>query len=695
MRGLNMIRQTAPRMRNAAFTLIELLVVMAITVILLGLVFGPLVQGFNLTNRARVQIETQDAARRISEIGQRDLSQATFIFDNSQQSINFWVRQPDANGNPNGQPAPQALSFAFADIVAPARVLDQDPNPDPALIDPTTGVVGNRGNIAIPVAPGRVIIRYFVGLRDNASQADGTFGTSGMPVRPYMNYYDRPTTSQIANHNPFVLYRAVIAPFTSTGAVDTRFFEVDGAGNPILFEPNFFYSVRPAVKPNDNNIASAAYIGWRDDNGDGQVNLCENWKALARAIVPTDRADEAVVQYDDDGKPIYFTDPLTNRLAMNINPLVKFQPTYIGNDSGAPSSNKDPSSGASSVIPSTHRETYGHWTAPFRVYVYHSGLAGPLLNYYFWDGTVDSILDFTFNTANNTSSSTAVPFFPSRFNPLRERIDVNNPPLDRANPPAIMFTVDPRRGVVNFAFPDWIWLYWDSASPADNALAGDPHPSTWHNGENGKPQQVEGINTRFDVYVASNGLGNGMRYIDLQELPDGRTSPLQRIPNCIMVPGSETVTGPDMRPGPHYGKTIKYTRVDRHDAVLGPNEYFVQLRNHADFYRADYVNRDPMEQARLRKGIIRFDSQPDDGTKFHKLPTVDADGNPAAPIVVRYQIQNNLDELSDTALQTVKADYLTRQLMSFTLGVRLYDLRSGQPQQVTLSQKITVRNLQR
>ena len=93
-----MIRQTANRARRAAFTLIELLVVMAITVILLGLIFGPLVQGFNLTNRARVQVETQDSARRIAELVQRDLSQAIFIFDNSQQSINVWVRQPDGNG---------------------------------------------------------------------------------------------------------------------------------------------------------------------------------------------------------------------------------------------------------------------------------------------------------------------------------------------------------------------------------------------------------------------------------------------------------------------------------------------------------------------------------------------------------------------------------------------------------------------
>jgi prepilin-type N-terminal cleavage/methylation domain-containing protein len=673
-----MTRHWGQKGRRAAFTLIELLVVMAITVILLGLIFGPLIQGFNLTNRARVQVETQDAARRIAELGQRDLSQAIFIFDNSQQPINFWVRQPNANGDPLGPMAPQSIPFAFADIVAPARYLDQDPNPNPTLIDPTTGVVENRGDVALPVAPGRVIIRYFLGLRDNASQQDATYGTSGAPIRPYTNFYDRPRLTNVANHNPFVMYRAVVAPFTSTGAVDTRFFELDNTGNPILFDSNFFYNVRPAVTPNDVNYSSPAFTGWKDDNGDGQVNLCENWKALARAIVPTDRADEAVVQTDDNGKPIYFMDPVTNRLAMKIDPLVKFQPSFVGNDSGSPSSTKDPSSGEPVVIPSTHRETYGHWTAPFNLYVYHSSLAGPIFNYYYWDGTVNSILDFTYNAGNNTSSSTAVPFYPSRFNALMERINPANPPLDRNNPPAIMFTVDPRRGLVNFAFPDWIWLY---------DANGLPQPSTW------TPADVQAINAAFDAYPEGT-LGNAMRYLDLQALPDGRTSPLTKIPNCVIVPGSVVVEGPDQRPGPHQGKRITYTRTDSPDQV-GPNEFYVQNVNHPDVYGIDYATFDSMRQAKLRKGVIRLDSQPASDGTYHRIPTVDADGNPAAPFVVRYQIQNNLIENPLTPLSTVKADYLTRQLMSFTLGVRLYDIRSGQPQQVTLTQKLSVRNMQR
>ena len=82
--------------RKLGFTLIELLVVMAITIILLGLIFGPLYQGFNLTNRARVQVLSQDTARHAMEVLLRDTANGVFVFDNFSQPINLWVR--DVNG---------------------------------------------------------------------------------------------------------------------------------------------------------------------------------------------------------------------------------------------------------------------------------------------------------------------------------------------------------------------------------------------------------------------------------------------------------------------------------------------------------------------------------------------------------------------------------------------------------------------
>src|SRR5437879_13374732 len=87
-----MSKRTQTEDLRRGFTLIELLVVMAITAILLGLIFGPMLQGFNLTNRARVQVLTQDTARSAMETIQRNLSNGVFVFDNSNQPIFLWVR---------------------------------------------------------------------------------------------------------------------------------------------------------------------------------------------------------------------------------------------------------------------------------------------------------------------------------------------------------------------------------------------------------------------------------------------------------------------------------------------------------------------------------------------------------------------------------------------------------------------------
>ena len=46
------------------------------------------------------------------------------------------------------------------------------------------------------------------------------------------------------------------------------------------------------------------------------------------------------------------------------------------------------------------------------------------------------------------------------------------------------------------------------------------------------------------------------------------------------------------------------------------------------------------------------------------------------------------------ANDVVKFDYMTRDLMNFTLEMRLYEVGSGKPQVTRLADKIKVRNLQ-
>jgi len=148
------------------------------------------------------------------------------------------------------------------------------------------------------------------------------------------------------------------------------------------------------------------------------------------------------------------------------------------------------------------------------------------------------------------------------------------------------------------------------------------------------------------------------------------------------------VNGPDMRVGPNYGHKVAYTANNDPSKPLGMNEYRINYTNipNADLTQPDAYLKDPQLM-----GVLTFRRQTavTNAADPHVLPTMDNNGQPPYQIHVRYKMQNNF--LSDT----VKADYLTRQLMSFTLGVRLYEFNSGQPQQVSVTQKVTMGNLQR
>ena len=64
---------------NSGFTLIELLVVAAITALLLALIFGPMIAGFQFLQTGRAKVQSQDTARNALEVMSREVSASTCV----------------------------------------------------------------------------------------------------------------------------------------------------------------------------------------------------------------------------------------------------------------------------------------------------------------------------------------------------------------------------------------------------------------------------------------------------------------------------------------------------------------------------------------------------------------------------------------------------------------------------------------
>jgi type II secretory pathway pseudopilin PulG len=264
------------RRARAGFTLVEMLVVISITIVLLGLILGPVIQVFNMTKEAHAMVTAQDTARFTLEQVSRELGQAMFVYDNSNSTLVFPCT--DSTG---ATVTPQA-PFAKIDIIIPKGVMHCN-NPSHPASDPRDY---ERGDEAWPPCPycastdvefrpvepltqDSKIVRYFVGLADPSTPRD--WEDAGPPA------------------NGFVLYRAEFDPYEKN-LVD------QGPNGPILDDPNFFYGTHMAA-----------------------------WKAIAKPVGPKKDVDLVVLK----------TDPATNAI-ISAESSVRFRLTQITNDSFSP-----------------------------------------------------------------------------------------------------------------------------------------------------------------------------------------------------------------------------------------------------------------------------------------------------------------------------------------------------------------------
>ena len=775
-RKLRFLRPT-PYTLYPAFTLIELLVVMAITSILLILVFKPIIDGFNLTSRAGTQIESQATARDLNRDLSSALGNSEFVFDNVQTPINLWLTTKGGTGNfyqpQTGTPYTVQSTSSMVEYVLPSRQGEQTPGG--GATDPTTGLPanlsGNDVGFSLPLTPGRALGRIFIGLVRNNSVATGTpnanNGTpgnadknlNGHPFTPYGNRWEDPAQVSGGQDNRYMLYRAEVTTFVPdpTSAAAPRpyvpnlalFHLRKNSDNSIddnladyrknlthieLHDPNFFYDASLAGGTGGKEWAAP---GWRDLNGDGKVEVWENWKASSSSLM-SQKADLVALDRDPDNNHILYYDPTVTKNAAEpdykpvLRPLTRFEPSGIQNDPGVAATVDNAGNESPNAPSAVYTTQYSHWSTPYRVSIYRGATMGddPLrrgdttpagqLEYYFANGDPSTGSTRIVHYTNVAPGST--PAAPGglpdvgpgvQSDPTKIIFD----PTNYVKPDFFAFTVDSRRGLVNFAFP---------ATAMVHDTQNNPEPQRY------SPADI-------NAAITSPVLSRALFLRDLNTNPGYNAatavSPLKQFETAYnqtyrvrIVPGSERIFGPDQRPGPHYGYRVQYTRVATNKVTsgaspIGKNEYQINYET-----SPAATSDDP----RTKVGFIRFNSQEETSTlpnigqanpgnaplaEYQANPSVE---NPAAGLYqggVSIYRPSGLPQLKANAQtgqnvaadivevyysfqmnrpnDVVKVDYLTRELMNVTLEARLYDSSSSTPQVTTVTNRVKVRNLQR
>ena len=558
--------------------------VIALTGLLLALILGPLVQAFRLTNRARALAEAQDATRFGIERLKRELSQAAYVFDNTNLPIVLPLdlaapntkRDPAIYPTAAGGVRPLVLNCKIDFI--PNATQGEGPN---TILDPTTDKPLGGTALSLPSAPGKRIVRYFIGLRYNTVKP-------GQPAPYYQNVYEFPRTD--SELNPFVLYRAEYAPddpnlFDQTQtrngqpAYLANQYDIDKAG---LHDPDFFYNTATATSINP--------ITNRKGNG---LTYAENWRAVSNPILATTNLDVLGWRRGSD------------RQLVNGSPfqtLVNFNPSTVVGDTAVAGFLSNTQAEAPGAVPTLYNAKFGQWVFPFTVTVYRGATQ------YSGDGAnvpQDATFGratFVFEKVDDGKGNTVTQV--RRPDTGVGRLTANDTQYywlqDSVNgkfyifSPGLAFSVDSSRGRVETAFPplatqNGVPLFVPAGQTANNTLplnpglAGnygqlvptfyqrntrddDPNDETAY-GESqrsaglayttvGGAVQYLPINqgiVRAELYDRS-GV-NGFKYVPISGVPNQvYPSPFNAFGNAInatpfqgilMVPGSEIVLGPD------------------------------------------------------------------------------------------------------------------------------------------------------
>ena len=532
----------AYRERQAGFTLVELLVVIAITAILLGLLLIPLVQGFRLTRQGQIQAQAQDTVRLALNQFTNDLKRAAYVFDSADRVINLPVR------NGQGQVVNVPLRYAVIDMVMPAYGDPSQESNDPTSDIPINPDGSYNAEIAVPISPGRTVVRYFIGLMDNS--------------RPYFNPDEVRLAAATDPENYAILYRAEFRLYVRQGNQWVLNPELFGSIDE-FFDPNFFYGARRA-----------------------------GWLKVAKPVVPLGQVDMVNVTYDDNGNP-------------RVESLLQLTPALVVNQMGAPIETDTLGDEGAGAPPVQVRFPLGLWDVSpesFRLVAFRSRpdalQRGEPLRYFYIapNGNGEWYIRYYRATPDGQERDVEV----ANLTLIQRMIETGQPQPNWLNnalnyytdAEPMAFYVNTEAGLVDLALP-----WWFQYRIEDLTFATDAINARYNTALSQDPDNAPNIRR----YVSLMDLDNNGAM-------DGAANHLT-FPSASIVPGSEVVIGPDQRPGPNYGSPIRYQRVSAANATPGPNQYRILYQDAAPYQE---VLQTYGFAPQLLRGYIEFYSNPNE-----------------------------------------------------------------------------------
>jgi prepilin-type N-terminal cleavage/methylation domain-containing protein len=666
------------RIARKGFTLIELLVVMAITAILITLIGIPLIQGLNLTRAGQAFSEAQDVARELQSRLNKELSTAALVLDNSTPQAAVEIRLPLQAGGQGWL----RLHNAKIDFVPAAKGDPSNPqyNPGRNKQDPTLRT--SIGQVIVPLAPGQTLRRYWIGLRrplNNAGNADGQY------TNPWIS---KMAGATFGPENLYVLYTAEVEPYVYNQSLgrytpNTAFFPVDpNTGQVILDDPGFFeYTPRAPI----DTIAA-------------HRQRFANWLAEAHLIVQDSRTDVIMPEVDEASGDIVYEPHQGGGLIPRVRPLVTFTPARVSNEPALGNDtlrmHEEATDNALRMAPEFFQSKLPGWTTDTLVRFYRQDpRINPRPPYYIarWrqpnPGSTENFLAqiVAFDPQNDVDEyNDGDPLF--SIAGYMASVQSGNPRIGPNLTPAatpvdlVLFTLDQRRGRLQMRFPA-------------QAAFGGPVPSVTTANANAKLTGWLASPTRA-TYNPSGDLAR--RFLDLRDTivfpaTAPNFNPLQ--PNVLgyfnsyakITPGSETVFGPDQKPGANFGRPVRYTRVAPGETP-GLNQYKVNYTDQATPNWTALGLPDPAGntdvrdfiEPRFKKGYIEFHSDP---TLALPVP-----GN----IDIAFDFQ--LNEPRDA----VVVDYDSNQQLKVEVTIRrYYGGYTAAPQTVTIADVVAIRNFAR